>query len=219
VAIRSGTSNSTVSRIELGRVGRVPFATLRRVGTAVGADVELMLRWRGEAVDRLLDEAHADLVDAAAHLLGRLSWEVAIETTFAIDREHGSIDILAWHAAARVVLVGEVKSVVPDAQATIAILDRKARLATRIARDRGWAPVTVGRILLVAEGTTARRRVARHATMFSTAFPDRGRRVMGWLRQPVGPLSGLLFLRPSTDPSPKSRALGLGQRRAGAREP
>lgn len=174
-----------------------------------------MFRWRGEAVDRLLDEAHADLVDATARLLGRLGWEVEIETTFAIDREHGSIDIFAWHGVARVVLVGEVKSVVPDSQATIAILDRKARLAIRIARDRGWDPVTVGRILLVGEGTTARRRVARHAAMFGAAFPDRGRTIHAWRRKPVGSLSGLLFLHPGTDLPPNSRAMGFGQRRAG----
>ncbi len=215
VAIRADTSRSTVSRIERGRVGRVPFATLRRVGAALEADVELTFRWRGEAVDRLLDEAHADLVDAAAGLLRHLGWEVAIETTFSIDTERGSIDILAWHAAERTVLVGEVKSVVPDAQATLATLDRKTRLADRIARERGWDPATVGRILLIGEGTTARRRVARHTAMFDTAFPARGWAVLRWLRRPVGPVSGLFFLRLPGDSSPNSRAVGLGQRRAG----
>lgn len=215
VAVRAETSRSTVSRIERGRVGRIQFATLRRVGAALEADVELTFRWRGEAVDRLLDEAHADLVDVAAGLLRRHGWEIAIETTFSIDSERGSIDIFGWHAAERAVLVGEVKSVVPDAQATIGALDRKTRLAARIARERGWDAVTIGRVLLVGEGTTARRRVARHAAMFDTAFPDRGREMLRWLRLPVGPVSGLLFLRLQTDPSPNSRAVGLGQRRAG----
>ena len=173
-----------------------------------------MFRWRGEAVDRLLDEVHADLVDASARLLGQSGWVVEIETTFAIDREHGSIDMFAWHPEQRVVLVGEMKSVVPDAQATIATLDRKSRLATRIAHQRGWDPVTIGRLLVVGEGTTARRRVARHAAMFGAALPDRGRRVQAWLRRPVGALSGLLFLHPGTDLPPNSRAMGLGQRRA-----
>jgi transcriptional regulator with XRE-family HTH domain len=215
VAVRAETSRSTVSRIERGRVGRIQFATLRRVGAALEADVELTFRWRGEAVDRLLDEAHADLVDVAAGLLRRHEWEIAIETTFSIDAERGSIDILGWHAAERAVLVGEVKSVVPDAQATISALDRKTRLAARIARERGWEPVTVGRVLLVGEGTTARRRIARHAAMFETAFPHRGREMLRWLRRPVGPVSGLLFLPLQTGPSPNSRAVGLGQRRAG----
>ena len=222
VAVRAGTSDTTISRIELGRIGRVPFATLRRVGDALDADVELLVRWRGEAVDRLLDEAHADIVDVAAALLRRLGWEVAIEATFSIDGERGSIDILGWHAAERALLVGEVKSVVPDAQATIGTLDRKARLAARIGPERGWDPLTVARLLLIGEGTTARQRVARHAALFEAAYPDRGRRILGWLRRPVGPLSGLLFLRVGEPRgrvgarvSPNSRPLGLGQRRAG----
>jgi len=215
VAARANTSRSTVSRIELGRVGRVPFATLRQVGAALEADVELTFRWRGEAVDRLLDEAHADLVDAAAALLRQFGWEITIETTFSIDGERGSIDILAWCAAERALLVGEVKSVVPDAQATIGTLDRKTRLGARIARERGWDPVTVGRVLLIGEGTTARRRVARHASLFETAFPDRARKVLIWLRRPNGPLSGLFYLRSRASLSPDSRPTGLGQRRAG----
>lgn len=203
-----------MSRIELGRVGRVPYATLRRVGAALEAEVELTFRWRGEAVDRLLDEAHADLVDAAAALLRRLGWEIAIETTFSIEGERGSIDILAWRADKRALLVGEVKSVVPDAQATISALDRKTRLGARIARERGWHPVTVARLLLVGEGTTARRRVARHAALFEASFPDRARTVLRWLRRPSGPLSGLLYLRARAPLAPDSRAVGLGQRRA-----
>jgi hypothetical protein len=204
-----------VSRIELGRVGRIPFATLRRVGAALEGDVELMFRWRGEAVDRLLDEAHADLVNIAAAMLRSLGWDITIEATFSIDNERGSIDVFGWHAAEQAVLVGEVKSVVPDAQATIGTLDRKTRLAARIARDRGWDPLTVGRVLMVGEGTTARRRVARHAAMFDTAFPDRGRLILGWLRRPSGPLSGLIYLSSGAGPSSDSRAVGLGQRRAG----
>jgi hypothetical protein len=165
----------------------------------------------------LLDEAHADLVNVAAEMLRRLGWETTIEATFSIDNERGSIDIFGWRAAERAVLVGEVKSVVPDAQATIGTLDRKTRLAARIARDRGWDPLTVGRLMMVGEGSTARRRVARHAAMFSAAFPDRGRVILSWLRRPKGPLSGLLYLPSRTGPSSDSRAVGLGQRRAGPR--
>lgn len=185
------------------------------MGSALEGEVELTFRWRGEAVDRLLDAAHAELVDAAAASLARLGWNVAIETTFSFDGDRGSIDILAWYASERTALVIEVKSVVPDAQATIAALDRKTRLAARIARERGWEPAAVARLLVVGEGTTSRRRVALYSAMFGTAFPDRGRTIMRWLRRPDGPLSGLLFLRSGTALQPNSRAVGLGQRRAG----
>jgi transcriptional regulator with XRE-family HTH domain len=88
-------SDSTVSRIELGRVGRVPFATLRAVGDAVEAEVELMVRWQAEGLDRLLDEDHSSLVAAVVDLLRRLGWEVAVEVSFAIAGERGSVDVLA----------------------------------------------------------------------------------------------------------------------------
>ena len=43
-----------------------------------------------------------------------------------------------YHPATRTILVVEVKSVVPDVQATLLVFDRKTRLATEIARQRGW---------------------------------------------------------------------------------
>ena len=52
--------------------------------------------------------------------LRALGWEVVLEATFFIRGERGSIDILGWHATSRVVLVIEVKSVVPDIQAMLA---------------------------------------------------------------------------------------------------
>lgn len=109
--------------------------------------------------------------------------------------ERGSIDVLAWHAASRALLVIEVKSVVPDIQATIATLDRKARLGPAIARRRGWQATVVGALLVVAESSTSRQRVAMHAELFNRAYPDRAYAVRRWLRDPSGRLAGLIFLR------------------------
>jgi hypothetical protein len=103
-----------------------------------------------------------------------------------------------------------VKSVVPDSQAALASLDRKTRLAAMIVRDRGWRPLVVGKVLFLGEGTTSRRRVARHGALFDAALPVRGRGVLRWLRAPTTPIAGLLFIRPT--PASTSRALGLGQR-------
>jgi hypothetical protein len=90
-------------------------------------------------------------------------------------------------------LVVEVKSVVPDVQATFVALDRKTRLATEIARGRGWRPSRLGRLLLVREDRTARRRVTAHASTFAGAFPVRGWAVRRWLRDPAcgGPVDRL----------------------------
>ncbi len=127
-------------------------------------------------------------------MLTASGWEVALEVTFNEYGERGSIDALAWHGKTRSLLVVEVKSVVPDAQATLAPLDRKARLASRIARPRGWDPSTVARVLVVSEGPTNRRRVDRFRELFTAALPARNREVRQWLRGPRGALDGLLFL-------------------------
>jgi hypothetical protein len=50
-------------------------------------------------------------------MLRAATWEAVPEATFAIGAERGSVDVLAWHAPTATVLIVEVKSVVPDAQA------------------------------------------------------------------------------------------------------
>ena len=134
-------------------------------------------------------------------------WMVATEVSFSVFGERGSIDILAFHAPTRLVLIVEVKSVVPDVQATLVTIDRKERLALGIARDRGWQGDRVARLLVIRDDRTARRRVDRHATTFANAFPDRGRLVRSWLRSPDpgGPLRGLWFLSDGSQPVAKQR--------------
>jgi transcriptional regulator with XRE-family HTH domain len=218
VAERAQMSDTLVSRIEQGRLGVVPFATLHALARALDAELELNLRWRGEGLDRLLDEAHAEAVDLVVSLLRSLGWETVIEASFAIAGERGSIDILAWHAASRTIAVIEVKSVIPDVQAMISTLDRKARLAPSVAKQRGWNCGAVGRFLFVAEARTARRRVARHAAIFDVAFPVRGREASAWLEHPNGqPVSALVFINRSSQRASHSR--GAGMRRAVARPP
>jgi transcriptional regulator with XRE-family HTH domain len=201
VATRARVSQNTVSRIELGRVGRIPFSTLHAIGEAVDAEVELTVRWHSEGLDRLLDQAHAAIVDVVVRRLQALGYDVRVEVSFSIGRERGSIDILALHPGCGVVIVGEVKSVVPDIQSMIFSLDRKARLGGTVAAEQGWSPLGVTRILFVAESRTSRRRVRMHEALFAAAFPVQGRGVLAWLRRPTLPgISGLVFVAP-TPPS------------------
>ena len=194
LARRARVSRGAVSAIELGRWEEVSLAELERVAHALGARLDVAVRWKGERLDRLLDEAHAATVAAMVVRLEHDRWLVAVEATFSIWGERGSIDILAWHPATETVLVVEVKSVIPDLQALLYGVDRKARLAPEIAGQRGWRPSTVGRLLVVAESPTSRGRVRRHSTVLDAALPARGAEVRTWLRAPSGPLAGLLFL-------------------------
>jgi hypothetical protein len=184
---------------------------LRRIESicrALGADLDVRVRWRGEGLDRLLDEAHARLVEKVVKRLSSFAWECAVEVSFNDFGERGSIDVLAWHPSERALLVIEVKSVVPDVQATIFGIDRKARLGPKVAIARGWDVANTSRLLVIRDGSTSRRRVEDAESVFDVAFPARGPEVRRWLRQPNGSLSGLLFL-------PGSTAGGIGRGSSG----
>jgi transcriptional regulator with XRE-family HTH domain len=194
VGAKAGVSASSVSRIERGRLGEVSVATLRKLAEALDASLEIRLRWNGEGLDRLLDQAHAGLVESLVVRLRNDGWVADVEASFAIRGERGSIDVLGYHEATGIVLVTEVKSVVPDSQATLSGVDRKARLAPDIARARGWICRGVARLLVVGDSTTSRRRIEALSATYRAAFPVVGRDVSRWLRQPDRPIAGLLFL-------------------------
>ena len=191
---RAHVSRSFVAKLESGDIDGVAVGRLGTVAEALGAVVDVRLRWRGEALDRLLDEAHARIVEAFVVLLRALGWEVGVEVSFSVWGERGSIDVFAYHRATGIVLVVEVKSVVPDSQATLHGLDRKVRVAVELARERGWESRGVARLLVVGESATSRRRIARLAATYATALPMRGWAVRRWLRHPSGGMAGLLFL-------------------------
>jgi transcriptional regulator with XRE-family HTH domain len=116
IARASKLSRPIISRIERGLIDSMPVSTLIRASAPLGAVVDLRLRWNGEQLDRLLDEPHARLVDVVVAMLQASGWDVAVEVSFSLWGERGSIDVLAHHRATDVVLVVEAKSVVPAAR-------------------------------------------------------------------------------------------------------
>lgn len=194
VSADSGLSRSLIAAIDRGEIEGVTVGALVRAAAALGGDVDVRIRWRGEHLDRLIDEAHAALVDALVGRLRRLGWIVEVEVSFAIWGERGSVDVLAFHPDFGAMLVVEVKSTVADTQATLHGLDRKARLARDIVKDRPWAIRHVSRLLVLGASATSRRRIARVAGTYDAALPDRGTTVRQWLARPTEPLAGLLFL-------------------------
>jgi transcriptional regulator with XRE-family HTH domain len=144
LAEQAGVSRTAISRVERGRADRLTVRAQRAVAGALGARFECRLLWNGEALDRLLDESHAALVDIVIRWLRAAGWTTAPEVSFSVRGERGSIDVLAFHPTAVPLLVVEVKSVVPDLQAMLVTVDRKTRLASEIARERGWRPARAG---------------------------------------------------------------------------
>src|SRR5258706_3656271 len=165
ISARAGLSRSLIASIDRGEIDGVTVGALVRAARALGADVDLRLRWRGEPLDRLVDEAHAAVVEATVVLLRRHGWIVEVEVSFAIWGERGSIDVLAFNPEFGALLIVEVKASVPDSQATIHGVDRKTRLGRQIVADR-WEIRHVSRLLVVAATATSRRRIRRLATTY-----------------------------------------------------
>jgi transcriptional regulator with XRE-family HTH domain len=200
VAERAGVSQSLISTIEAGGCRSVTLDTLRVVFRAVGAGFDGEVLWRGPSIDRLVDARHAALVDSAARRLRQLGWDVLPEVSYSEFGERGSIDLLGSRADRHAVVVEEVKSDLTRIEETLRKLDEKVRLVARtISHDRlGWRPSIVGRVLVLPDTDRARRQVSAHAATFDAAFSARGSEVRAWLKDPVGPLSGVLFVADTT---------------------
>jgi transcriptional regulator with XRE-family HTH domain len=194
LAVRVGCARSVISDIENGRIGRLQIDTLIGIVEALSGRLDFNVRWYGSDLDRLLNARHSALHEAVAkYFLQQRQWVIAPEVSFAIRGERGVIDILAWHAKTRTLLVIELKTDIVDINELIGTLDRKRRLAPLIARDRGWIPLHVGLWLIVGDSSTNRRRVARHSSTLRAALPEDGRRVGAWLRDPSGELRCVSF--------------------------
>jgi transcriptional regulator with XRE-family HTH domain len=202
VARRAGVRRETVSRLERGAAGRYQLGALRAVATALGADVDIRLRWQGASLDRVTGAAHADLHESvAASLARRPMWICRPEVSFSIWGERGVIDILAWHPESRSLLIIELKTELVDPQELVATMGRRVRLGKEIARGLGWHPASVSAWVIVAESSTNRRRAKHHARLLRAGFPADGHAMRRWLRTPVGAISALSFwseVRPGT---------------------
>jgi transcriptional regulator with XRE-family HTH domain len=195
VADLIGVGHDVISRRERGRIDGLTVRTLRKVFAAFDAEIVVIVRWRGGELDRILDRRHAGLGELVVARLERPGWTVVPEVSFSHSGERGSIDLLAWHAATRTLLVIELKTELTSIEETLRRHDVKARLAGAVAKERlGWEPGQVARLLVLPDERTPLRQVDRFARVLIGAYPDRGPAVREWLAGPSRPISGLLFL-------------------------
>lgn len=192
VAAASGVSRASVSRIERGEIEGLTVGALLAVARALGISADLRLRWAGSELDRMLNARHAALHESVARSFGEFTgWVLAPEVSFSIYGERGVIDILAWHAQTRSLMVLELKTDLVDVNELMGSVDRKRRLARRVASERGWDAASVSAWVILAGGRTNRRKVAAHSATLRAAFPDDGRAVRHWLPTPIGAISCL----------------------------
>ena len=190
----AGVSRATVSRLENGDLGHLSLATVERIAAAVDVRLELLGRWRGGDGERLLNWRHSLLADSfSAAIRARHGWRVEAEISSSIYGERGVIDQLAWHEASSHLLVFELKTEFVDINEMLGTLDRKLRLAPRVAADKGWQPKLVSCWLIVTDTRTNRRHASRHASLLKTRFQMDGRSLASFLDNPVAATSGLAF--------------------------
>lgn len=192
-------SQSSVSKLERGQIEHLRLERIRRICRALDMSISLESRWRGSDLDRLLDAEHAMLVEECVRRLRAEGWEPLVEYSFNHFGDRGSVDVVAWHAARRALLIVEVKSRIVDLQALTGSIDRKVRVVPGLlARDRQWRAAHVGIVLVIAETTANRQQLRRHPATFGAAFPAGTVEVRRWLHSPDGSLRGTWFLRPSS---------------------
>lgn len=198
VAERAGISRSAYSEIERGHLDHVPLAKLRKVAAILEVRLILEPRWRGAAIDRIVSSRHANMAERVTRLLIDAGWEVRPEVAFNHFGERGVVDLVAWHAPTRTLLLVEIKTELADVTDLLMVTSRRARLAASIAEPFGWRPARTAQWVVVARSRTNERRVAEHRAMLRASFPDDGRVVRGWTRAPARPLAALWFLPDSS---------------------
>jgi transcriptional regulator with XRE-family HTH domain len=213
VARRAGLSQQTISTIERGRLEEVDLATLRRAGRALGIALSISAAWRGPDLDRLLDAAHAAMVEAAVARFHAAGWQAEVEWSFNHFGDRGAVDLLGWLPERRALAVVEVKTQLVDLQDLLGTLDRKVRVARELVpTERGWKPEVIGRAVILPDTSTARDAVDRHRVTFGVALPSRTMETRRWLRAPDHDLRAVWFLRGTDVAGAAGRSRAAGQR-------
>jgi len=207
VAMAAGLHRSTVSVVERGHWDALSFDTVARIVNVLGIRLDITARWRGGDLDRLLNAGHSALHEVLAGVFDSLpEWLRQPEVSFAIYGERGIIDILAFHPPSGSLLVVELKTEIVDVQDLVGSVDRKTRLAARVAKERGWVARSTACWVVVRDTRTNRRRLAAHRSMLRSAFPEDGHAARSWLARPDGAMRALSFMTLPHDSSVSQRA-------------
>jgi transcriptional regulator with XRE-family HTH domain len=201
----AGVPRGVIALIEHGRLDEVGFGQIRAVARALGARFDGLIRWQGGDLDRLTNRGHAQMHEVMARWFDEIDgWQASPEVSFNEFGERGIIDVLAWHEATGTVLVVELKTAIVDINDLMSTMDKRRRLARKVASDQGWNAEAVATWVVVAPDRSNHRALSEHATVLRAKFPGDGRSMRRWLADPTGEIAALSFL-------PEARLSGLGR--------
>lgn len=193
LAEKVAVSAGVIGLVERGRADLIGLRKLRALCHALGIRLEWDVGWRGPELHRMRDADHAWLANHWKRWLELHGYLVQAEVSFNRYGDRGRMDLLAFEPRSRSLLVIEIKSVLVDSQELLGSLDMKTRIARGVASGLGWAAAEVVPVVLLADGTTNRRRLADHAALFSR-YSLRGRTAIAWLGAPHRGVDGALVL-------------------------
>lgn len=185
---RAGVSQPTVSRIELGRASALDLFAIERLLVALGVEARLSVR-RPFVKDPpgQRDAAHARCSAYVGRRLEAAGWEVGPEVEIGGGRIRGWLDLLAFDATSRRMLLVEVKTEIRDIgeiERTMAWYEREACAA---ARRFGWLPRELASTLLLLATESNDSSVRFQREIFARSFPGRSDGLAQRLDEPGAP--------------------------------
>lgn len=188
------TSRYVAQEIEAGRSGELTLDGVKRHFDGLGARLNVGVWWNGAALDCLLDQRHAEVVNATASVLLAQRFAPRTEFTYSDFGERGSIDLFATREDVHALFIGEAKSEWGSLEETLRRQDAKVRLAPKLCRQAfGWTPQFVASVLIFPNDRTARRVADRYSATLGR-YPARAREIRAWLSRPTRSLAGIWFL-------------------------
>jgi transcriptional regulator with XRE-family HTH domain len=172
LAQRSGVSHSRISRIERGIISNLRIAVIDRLFVTLGVRY-----WVGTETPNVVrppaDQVHARCSAYSARRLVGHGLQVEREVEVGGDRSRGWIDVLAFDARSRALLVIEIKTEIHDIGAIERSINWYRRESLHVARRFGWRPAHVHSALLVLQSRVNDDRIGSTPEVFTTAFPGR----------------------------------------------
>ena len=188
LATRVGASQAAIWRLETGQPGRVDLALVEHVLEALGMRGSIGIDGRHlEDRRRQRDGLHAVMNGFSARRLDRLGSSTATEVQIGDQHPRGWIDLMAFRAEDRALVIEEVKTDIPDMGGLQRSLSFYAREARSVAAGLGWQARSVVVLVVGLDSEAMARRLADNRAIIDQAFPGSVPVMAAWLADAGAP--------------------------------